>query len=324
MKFFLIGLLVVLAGLRATSIQAEEVRIGAWNIEWLGFPDKRGRPGKDVVQSPAALADYIASANLDVLALEEIGVDKPQSPWTSSQLDAVVQALQKKHQQPWKYVLFPKTKYPDGTEDFVVRGQHLGIAWRTDRATLASEPYEVEVGENSTYGIKFWERRATAVKLSFGPGKTDMVFVPVHLKSNRNDVKPDEKDFTQKQRSVEVQVFVDRLRKLKEHFKDEDVVILGDTNMLAPEDDTSKPLLAAGFRDLNQNDEGTTAAWGEGYSSAPFDRIFVPGGQPEFAKSMQMIHRTKTGSDDEIKRFKRELSDHYLISCTVQIGNDDD
>jgi predicted extracellular nuclease len=272
---------------------AEDVRIGAWNIEWLGFPDKRGRPGKDVVQSPESLAKYISESQVDVLALEEIGVDKHSSPWTSQPLDAVMLELKKSTGSEWKYVLFAKADYPDGTEDFVVRGQHTGLAWRTDKASMVGQPFRVPTGKNEAYGIKFWERGANAVKLSFGDKKTDVVFVPIHLKSNRNDVNPDDKQFTEKQRLEEVKVFVDKLADLKKHFQDEDIVVLGDSNFLAPEDGSSELLAKAGLVDLNADDAGTTAAWGTGYTSAPFDRIFVNKKQSEFAKSAQKVHRTK-------------------------------
>lgn len=303
---------------------AEEIKIGAWNIEWLGFPEKRAKPGKDRAQEPEDLAAYIHASGVDVLSLEEIGVDSDKAPWKSKELDRVFEQLKKKHNQEWSYVLFSKADYPADTEDFIKRGQHTGLAWRSDKAKMVGSPYETPVGTNSEYGIKYWERRATAVKLSFGESKTDVVFVPIHLKSNRNDSNPSDKDYTKKQRLAEASSFVKQLSALKAHFKDEDIVVLGDTNFLAPEDETPKILTDAGFTDLNADDRGTTAAWGEGYSSAPFDRIFVTNGQPEFAKSKQTIHSTKSGSDNDIKDFRRRLSDHYLISCEISVGQDDD
>lgn len=305
-------------------LQAEEFRMGAWNIEWLGFPSMRGRPGKDVEQSPADLAAYIAQANLDVLALEEIGVEKNSAPFTSKPLEKTIDELKTVHGQTWQYTLFPKTEYPKNTEDFITRGQHLGIAWRSDRAKLVGEPFSIPIGENETYGNKFWERRATAVKFSFGEGKTDVVLVPVHLKSNRNDVNPTDKLYTQNQRQAEVSAFAAQLKTLKEKFKDQDIVLLGDTNFLDVEDETPRILVNAGFKDLNAIEDGTTAAWGSGYSSAPFDRIFVPSNQPEFKSSAQKTHKTKNGTDDEIKDYKKRHSDHYLISCVIEVGNDDD
>ena len=105
-------------------------------------------------------------------------------------------------------MLFPKIDYPEDTEDFITRGQHLGIAWRSDRAKMVGEPFSIPVGKHETFGNKFWERRANAIKFSFGEGKTDVVLIPVHLKSNRNDANPSDKQFTQKQRLAEAKVFV--------------------------------------------------------------------------------------------------------------------
>jgi len=303
---------------------AEEFRVGAWNIEWLGFPGMRGKPGKDVEQSPADLASYIAAANLDVLALEEIGVEKNEAPFKSVQLEKTIGQLKEKHGQSWQYLLFPKVDYPANTEDFISRGQHLGIAWRSDRATMVGDPFSIPVGSNDTFGNKFWERRANAVKFSFGQGKTDAVFIPVHLKSNRNDANANDPFFTQKQRLAEAKAFVVQLQSLKAKFGDEDIVLLGDTNFLATEDDAPKTLIDAGFVDLNQKDSGTTAVWGAGYSSAPFDRVFVPSQQPEFKNSVQIIHKTKNGTDDEIKEYKKRHSDHYLVSFVIEVGGDDD
>ena len=316
--------LAALFGLVTPIAHAEDFRIGAWNIEWLGFPSMRGKPGKDVEQSPGDLATYIAEAKLDVLALEEIGVEKNEAPFTSKPLQRTLDELKNVHGQNWQYLLFPKTNYPNDTEDFITRGQHLGIAWRSDRAKMVGEPYSIPVGENPTFGDKFWERRANAIKFSFGEGKTDVVFVPVHLKSNRIEPNASDPLFTQKQRQAEVKVFVDQLKALKEKFKDEDIVFLGDTNILAPDDETPKILVEAGFVDLNAKDMGTTAAWGSGYSSAPFDRIFVPKNQPDFKSSFQKVLSTKNGTDDEIKDFKKRYSDHYLVSCVIEVGNDDD
>ncbi len=316
--------LAALFGFVTPFAQAEDFRVGAWNIEWLGFPSMRGKPGKDVEQSPTDLATYIAEAKLDVLALEEIGVEKNEPPFTSKPLQRTLDELKNVHGQTWQYLLFPKTNYSKDTEDFITRGQHLGIAWRSDRAKMIGEPYSIPVGENQTFGDKFWERRANAVKFSFGEGKTDVVVVPVHLKSNRNDASASDPLFTQKQRQAEVKVFVAQLKALKEKFKDEDIVFLGDTNILAPDDETPKILVDAGFVDLNAKEMGTTAAWGSGYSSAPFDRIFVPKNQPEFKSSIQKVHSTKNGTDDEIMDFKKRYSDHYLVSCVIEVGNDDD
>ena len=261
-----------------------------------------------------------------MLALEEIGVDADKSPWTSQELELLQRALLDKYQERWSYVIFPKTSYPEDTEDFVKRGQHLAIAWKSDKATQVGGVFDIPVGGDETYGIKFFERRANAVKLSFGEGKTDVVFIPVHLKSNRNEDNPADKTFTQRQRAAELKAFVAQLPKLKEHFKDDDIVLLGDTNILGDEN-TANVLTEAAFVDLNRDEQGTTAVWGDGsngYRTAPFDRIFIPQTQSEFAESRFQVPRTSNGTDDEIKLFRRKLSDHYLISSVIKIQSDDD
>jgi endonuclease/exonuclease/phosphatase family metal-dependent hydrolase len=308
------------------EIEAPQIRIGAWNIEWLGFPDRRGRPGKDNPQTPEDLADYIQSSGVDVLALSEIDIDSETHPLRSQHLDQVVRALQDRHQQPWEYVLFDKTNYPDEADEYMRRGQHVGMAWRTDRATIVGTPWEIPVGSHPEFGIKFFERRANAVKLSFGQEKTDVVFIPVHLKSNRRDADNQDPSYTMRQREEELKAFAKFLPELRDQFKDEDIVLLGDTNILDGQD-TGKVLTERGFVDLNGDEQGTTAVWGDGstgYRTAPFDRIFVPVNQTEFANSKLTVHRTETGSDDEIKVFRRKLSDHYLISSVIEIGSDDD
>jgi hypothetical protein len=129
-----------------------------------------------------------------------------------------------------------------------------------------------------------------------------------------------------RQREEELKAFVKFLPELRDQFKDEDIVLLGDTNILDGQD-TGKVLTERGFFDLNGDEQGTTAVWGDGstgYRTAPFDRIFVPANQTEFAKSKLTVHRTATGSDDEIKVFRRKLSDHYLISSVIEVGSDDD
>lgn len=309
-----------------SRVHAEEITIGAWNIEWLGMPDRRARPGKDNPQKPEDLAEYIHASGVSVLALEEIGVDSDEAPLKSKQLDLLMRALKDQYNEPWEYVLFPKTDYPDDTESFVRLGQHVGLAWRTDRATRVGEPWAVPIPKNEEFGMKFFERRAHAVKLSFGEGKTDVVFVPVHLKSNRNDEHPGDATYTMRQRAAELQTFVASLESLKAQFQDEDIVLLGDTNILDGQD-TAKVLTQASFRDLNASESGTTAVWGDGstgYRTAPFDRIFVPSQQPEFTLSELKVHRTEKGTDDEIKRFRRLLSDHYLVTSSIQVASDDD
>ncbi len=305
------------------SIADEIIRVGAWNIEWLGFPDKRSSFGTNTPQKPSTVAKYIHDAKVDILALEEIGIESLEKPYTSKPLQAIMEALKKEYKEDWEYILFPKTNYPEGTEDFFMRGQHCGIAWRTDKVSQIGDVYAVPIGKNETFGQKFFERRANAVKFSLGSSKTDLVVIPVHLKSNRSDDKEKDPNYTAKQRQAELTSFVKNLDTLKTHFKDEDIILLGDTNIMTGETKTSGIMVNAGFMDLNEKEDGTTVAWGKSkYPSAPFDRVFVPKGQPEFRVKSQIIH--KPDDVEKMKDHRRQLSDHYLVSVDVTIMDDDD
>jgi endonuclease/exonuclease/phosphatase family metal-dependent hydrolase len=181
----------------------------------------------------------------------------------------------------------------------------------------------VPVGKNEMFGQKFFERRANAVKFSLGSSKTDLVVIPVHLKSNRTDDKEKDPNYTAKQRQAELTSFVKNLDTLKTHFKDEDIILLGDTNIMTGETKTSGIMVNAGFMDLNEKEDGTTVAWGKSkYPSAPFDRVFVPKGQPEFNVKTQITH--KPDDVEKMKDHRRQLSDHYLVSVDVTIMSDDD
>src|SRR5690349_14622084 len=77
------------------------VRVGAWNIENLGTrrADSQTNP-PEPDQTPEALADYIASSGVDVLALEEIhDDDQPSSgtpghePWRNKILERALARL---------------------------------------------------------------------------------------------------------------------------------------------------------------------------------------------------------------------------------------
>src|SRR5207253_2069183 len=65
------------------------VRVGAWNIEWLGNPAKR----RNLPQEPDDLARYIRASKVDLLGLNEItgdaGGDEPRSETLTKALEAI-------------------------------------------------------------------------------------------------------------------------------------------------------------------------------------------------------------------------------------------
>jgi endonuclease/exonuclease/phosphatase family metal-dependent hydrolase len=278
------------------AVRAEEyVKIGSWNIEHLG---KRTQG-----QNPKALAEYIFLAGVDVLALQEIyDTDGKPDTRTNGKLDQVFELLNKLPGQKWQYRLFANANKKDTS-------QLCGVAWNTARVTLVGEPFRIPVVDddpNDEY--RLWDRHPHAVKFSAGKGKTDFVVIPLHMKSNVDGVQ-----FGKEQRKREAKALRDVLDKVRDHFKDKDIILIGDTNCLSASEEALQ-IFAADFIDLNAGDLSTFVT-----GKSPFDRILIPRGQPEF-KFSQQYALVATNSQKHDQR----LSDHFLILTVIQIDKDDD
>lgn len=282
------------AGLLPGALGADELlKIASWNIQNLGE--------RDWGQHPAALAEQLALAGADVLALQEIhDTDGDPATRTSRELDALFERLNADPGQDWTYVLFPKANPRH-------RHQHTGLAWNRERVTRVGEPFAVPIDAGAEGAV--WRRPPYAVKLSAGKGKSDLVLIPVHMKSNYDGA-----EGAREKRAREAALLAPALAAVKEHFSDGDLVVLGDTNCLDSQEPALLTLRQAGLSDLNQSD---TATYRDG--AAPFDRILVPAGQAEFRFSRQYV----LYPSDPGAHFGR-LSDHFLVMTAVRVLADDD
>jgi hypothetical protein len=131
------------------------------------------------------------------------------------------------------------------------------------------------------------------------------------MKSNRGG-----RAKTSQQRKLEAQALVQSLSSVRLTFKDDDIVILGDTNVLSAQEDALQAFAGAGYWDLNGSDEPTT--W---QGDAPFDRIFVPEEQIDFDGSYEYVVDSQF---DEPKEHKMRLSDHYMVTTTISVIQTDD
>jgi hypothetical protein len=306
----------VVAALSACALLAEggfsevfsrDMIVGAWNIQWLGKPWKRSGIGKKVPQKAEDIADYIMASRVQLLALEEIcDDDEVPTKMTNKTLDTVVEILNEGSGASWKYTLFPK-RIPDDEE------QHTGLMWNAKTVTAVGEPYKTELKVPPEEPDKpfHWNRWPHAMKFAMGQGKTDLVIIPIHMKSNYGGKKE-----AVKQRAKEAEQLTEALEALQNHFSDTDVVIIGDSNVLDSGEDAVKTYFKAGLKDLNYGDEPTLAM-----SDAPFDRAFVPLDQPELRQRKVRVFRPQWLSP---KQFRKDLSDHYMVTIKVKIQPDDD
>jgi endonuclease/exonuclease/phosphatase family metal-dependent hydrolase len=285
------------------------ITIASWNIEWLGNPSQRSGEGKGVAQDTAELAEAIKRSEAAVVALQEISPtgtsnagrnDEPRS----KELDAIAAKLG----GGWRYLLFPSRSgdqftgflYNSGIVSLV--SDREGDSWRVPVPT-----------RRSSQGSGLWVRPPTAVKFSAGAGKTDFVLIVVHMKADFDG------DFA-KHREEEAKALAALLPDVRRVFKDEDVLILGDTNMTDDNEAAEKTYERAGLKDLNTANAGTH--WRGGGT----DKIFVPAAQPEFAaSSFRVINHDRVLSRTmSPAAYKRRFSDHYMVSTTVRLQDDDD
>ena len=293
---------------QGTSHQ-EELRIGSWNIEHLGYPKDRRSLGANIEQNPQDLANTIMKANLDVLALQEIGdTDRDRKTRTNHLLDKVFKLINQKAKQDWTYVIF-SNKFRNDPD------QLTAVAWNRKRVQQVGDYIKLGIYDDPKDDFSVWDRHPHAIKFSTGKGKTDFVVISIHMKSTtgRGEISKH-----QQQRRLEAELLLEQLPKLEKHFEESDIIILGDSNCLRKNEPAVQTYVNARFRDLNLDESGNDrpTTW---KGDAPFDRIFVSEDQGEFRHSKMTIHHPKN-----VKDHRANLSDHFLVSTTFRIQSDDD
>ena len=286
----------------APAAAPASIRVGAWNIEWLGSPERRSGPAENHAQTPAALAEYILESNVDILGLAEIAQNVEERPGTNATLTAALRLVEQQTGGKWAHRLFPTRSG---------RNQCCGIAWDATRVTSLDEPCLVTQPEQaSLQGKPLWSRPPYGLTFSAGEGLTDFVVVMIHMKSNYGG------DFTNHRAEEAVHLTLD----LRGVIQDGDVIIIGDANCGTHGEPAVAAIEDGGFIDLNADDTPTHWTYGA------LDRAFVPEEQPEFADryfevfgdSFINAHGLST------EQFKVNYSDHYMVITEVVVIPDDD
>ncbi len=300
----------------APTADAQELRIGSWNIEWLGKPDDRSGAGKDVAQDPADLADLIVTSRVAVLGVCEIVSNISGRPIRSREIEATIEAIKKKTGDGWQYVLFPGRNDGDQLTGVLWNARVVTAETSSDKSfeTTKDLPWAVPVGKSrSSQGSGLWNRPPHAMKFSAGKGKTDFVVVVLHMKADYNG------DFAQ-HRKEEADALVSALPATRKQFHDEDILLIGDTNCSGDHEPAIISMEKAGFFDLNGAHRATH------WRGGSMDRQLVPSAQPEFAahgfEVMSDAYMNKRGID--AREYKRRFSDHFMVVGTIKVMPDDD
>jgi predicted extracellular nuclease len=309
--------------------------IGAWNLQWLGS----AKAGHRKAQAPEDIASLLQFAAVDILAMEEVSAtgQDAQGHARNDTLDAVFAQLNQAGAQ-WAYALFPKRDGARAPQD-----QWTGLAWNAAAVTPVAGPVRLEARidaaredairqrlDTPDANTVVWSRWPQAMKFSAGKGLSDFVVLPIHLKSNIGG------EATAQARAYEAELIVQGLAHLPAALRDEDVIILGDSNLLQADEPAAQTLQQAGFKDCNARDIGTHLSFRKGEKRAPFDRIFVKAAQPETAgtcpadgkgqgpRDFKVIKPQDWQADISNSQFQQRLSDHLLVRTTLCVMKDDD
>lgn len=281
------------------------VRIGSWNMHWLGRSDRRG----NTEQSPEDIAKYIDASKVAILAINEVSFnDGTEALPQNKSLKRAMALLKAKTGDDWEHRLFLR----DDPRDVDLL---CGVAWNTSKVKLIEKPMRIGIRRSKRWQ-DIWNRHPYAVKFSTGEGKTDVVVIPVHMKSNFGGVFK-----TSKQRTQEARTLIRALGQVQNQFSDDDVIILGDFNTRYGSEECLYRYAVTGFKDLNGADQMTWIKDNR-YSAAPFDRILVSREQPEVKDCKQVVFKEHHLGTEE--KYRKVLSDHYLVYTDVAVQEDDD
>lgn len=303
---FLCFLMVLFPG---AAFAQQQIKVGAWNIQYLGAHNCRPQSTQHTAQLPSDLAKFIVASGVDILGLEEITDDDGQpGTFTNLTLNSVMTKIRQETGDTWDYMLFRKFQEGEGCK--AINVQLTGVAWNTKKVKRLDFK-RIPIDTSSLpEGVTVWNRPPVAVKFSLGEGKTDIVFIVVHMKSNVGDD-------TETQREREARLLMDQLSFVKNFFADDDIVILGDTNVLDGDEAAVQKYTQSGFTDLNAANDPTTIR------QESFDRIFMRSAQSEFMGSEQAVFGPGYLSLSS-NAFLRRFSDHYMVTAKVKVGADDD
>lgn len=303
-------------GVVPSQAEVSEIRIATWNIEWLGKPEDRSGPAKNIAQDPEDLADVIYESRASLVALQEIVTRVVGTPLRSREIEGVLESLKKRTTATWDYVLFPGRQDGDQLTGVIWNTKVLS-AVKTDGSAWSQPkdvPWALPIPDGrSSKGKALWHRLPHAMKFSTGDKKTDFVVIVLHMKADYQG------DFAE-HRKEEAQALIQAIPQVRKVWNDQDIIILGDTNFVQDVEPGATLLVQANFNDLNGGKSQTH------WRGGTMDRIFTPKNQPEFETS-----RFDVVSDNYLKKrkikpeeFKRRYSDHYLTVATFKSMKDDD
>lgn len=285
------------------------IRVGTWNLEWLGTPDRR-RGSKESGRSQAEL-ELIAETidtklELDVVVLNEINLQSPQ--WK-----ALSKALGKRGF---------RTYSPSPRAD-----QETAIAYRSSRIKTTGATRALDNGDIRVGPCRSGVRRPIVASLR--AGEFDFTVIGVHFRSQR----PSEcggDDFPEEVREQEVKRILAEIAKGQRKGKiDKDVIITGDFNV-----ESSDPSLRAFTKEGltfvthpdNLSEESGEVSYRKSRHEGALDHIIISvGATNEYIEASAQHHAMfSTLNRQALDKYRLTFSDHAPTWASFSTHLEDD
>jgi endonuclease/exonuclease/phosphatase family metal-dependent hydrolase len=231
LRYSLVLFLCAVAGLASACPKTECVRVGSWNIKWLGS-EHRSQPSDP--QTITAMANLIADKwSLDIVTLQEINTtldgEIRGQQYSLQSWNGLKKALEARGYQTYS-----------GSSGYA---QQVVMAWRAPVSIIRS-PFELGLPEKYELG-EFCRTSNMRKPLAglFRAGQFDFWLVGLHLKAATGETR-----CSAAIREQQNQELVKEIKKL--HKADLDVILAGDFNA-SQQHKTLAPLLENSFHPLH-------------------------------------------------------------------------
>lgn len=274
---------------------ADDIRIGSWNIEFLGADPKyrRDTPPRRA-DAPKIIGQRIQELGFAVLGVQEICGE------------AILKEVAKGAGSSWRAVLGTTGKWSDGKTQ-----QGVGFLYDSSVVTLLHAEELLDFPSERD-GVSVFHRKPVTACFRHVKTGSDFRIVVVHLKAGRKD-----RDLQKrKAEATHLHSWVHGL--LKDPKEDRDIVILGDFNSTYGAD-PEKALEAGGMMTyLEQSTPAPTIM----HFDEPIDQFCVSTEFREVQRNSMVSHNII--GEGPRKHFRQTFSDHFPVSLRMTPLRDDD
>lgn len=281
------------------------VRIGSWNIAWLGNENRNQASDAATID---AMARMIADEwSIDLISLEEINTDLTSTLYGK-----------KNSLEPWHQLQTALQKRGYQTQaGNSGQAQHIVFAWRKP-VTIISRPQDMAIPDS--YHVDDYCRSSELRKPLAGLFRADQFDfwgVGLHLKSGYGG----NSACANAVRSQQIYYLEKKLRELEK--TDRDIVLLGDFNA-SSKHDSLQALRQHGFIALTDKahraENSNKYSQGKGKRGSIIDHVMVlPGATREWQDQSTVIFKPENA-----EAFGSRFSDHVPVWSDFHTNHDDD